>query len=442
MPLNQSYSQLTCFTIFPLFLVRLNIAKYNISGISVFAGEMAEKGLGKPKVALQFELSMSGIPELIRAEASVEETIMVTEEIEVDEEEDVTKDEEEKKEEAAPAEGEEEKEGDEAAAGEDKKEDEKPKKKKKVKKTVEKEKKKTHKRKLDVSKYHTGRIQPYSDEIREASKAKLESLAAKDRTRIELEEAKNDFESYIYHVKNKLMDDEEELKKISTDEQRETLREMAVEANDWLEDEGWDSDLVTYQTRLADLSAPAKEMFHRLAELVKRPEAIAAVRKTLSKVEDLMNKWETTMPQVTEEERGDVMAKVEEARKWVYDKEDAQAAANPWEPVAFNSADVPGQTKSLEKLVAKLSKRPKPKPVVVEKNETDDKAEDENSAEDLDDAAEGETAKEGAAEGDADTKEGEEQEAAEDADTKEGEEQEAAEGADTKEGEEQEAAEL
>jgi len=366
---------------------QLSIAKYNISGISQFASELAQKGLGKPKVALQFELSTSGIPELVRAEATVEETYTVTEEVEVEEEEPPTQEENKKEENVETSEI---KEGETSNTTET--EDKAPKKKKT--KVIEKEKKRTLKRKLDVTKYHTGRIQPYSPAVKAYSKSKLEELAAKDKARIMLEEAKNNFEAFIYHVKNKLSDDEEDLKKVSTDEQREELLQMAIDANDWLDFEGWDADLETYQKKLAELSAPAKAMFHRLSELTLRPQVIAEVRKSLTKVEDLMNKWETTMPQVTEEERAEVLAKVEEVRKWVSDKEDAQAAVNPWDPVVFNSTEVPLQTKSLEKLVAKLGKKPKPKPPVIEKNET---AKNETSSEKVDTEGSAEGATEGAA---------------------------------------------
>lgn len=65
-----------------------SIEQYNIKGIEVFAKEMDEKGLGKPKVSLQFELNPSGITQLIKAEAAVEEIVIVEEEEEVDDDED------------------------------------------------------------------------------------------------------------------------------------------------------------------------------------------------------------------------------------------------------------------------------------------------------------------------------------------------------------------
>ena len=64
-----------------------SIERYDITGVSKFAKEMAEKGLAKPKVSLQFEMSSSGLSQLVKAEAAVEEMIMVTEEVEMDDDE-------------------------------------------------------------------------------------------------------------------------------------------------------------------------------------------------------------------------------------------------------------------------------------------------------------------------------------------------------------------
>jgi hypoxia up-regulated 1 len=61
-----------------------SLERYNITGVTEFAKKMAEKDLGKPKVSLQFELDSSGVTSLVKAEAVVEETYTVQEEIEVD----------------------------------------------------------------------------------------------------------------------------------------------------------------------------------------------------------------------------------------------------------------------------------------------------------------------------------------------------------------------
>lgn len=356
----------------------VDIVRYNVSGIAEFAAEMEKKGLGKPKISLQFELSTSGIASLLKAEAAVEEITIVEEEVEIED------DEEDEKAEAEESESEKdsEKKEDAAEADADAEEtDEKVEPKKKKTKMVEKEKKKVHKRSLNVVSYHIGKVQPYSASTMEESEDKLLDLAMKDKERIMLEESRNKVESYIYFIKNKLSDDEEEISKVTTEEQRSSLLSMAMEAEDWLYEDGYDADLATCEDKYAEISGPAEEIFFRQKEMTARPEAVAALRVKLSKIEDLMTKWESEKPQVTEEERTDVLGKVEDVRKWIADKEELQESSEPTETPAFTSAEVPLQTKSIETMVSRLSRKPKPKPVEEPKNETESEDKEEASEE-------------------------------------------------------------
>ena len=217
-----------------------------------------------------------------------------------------------------------------------------------------------------------------STELFAESKAKLDELARKDKERIELEAARNSVESYCYLIKNKLADHEEEVAKVSTEEQREQIRQLGADATDWLDFEAHDADLETFRAKLKEMSEPAEKIWFRMNELTARPAAIAAMNDKLSKVEEILKKWETTMPQITEEERSEVLAKVEEIKKWMDDKVAEQEAKEPHEDPAFSSEDVPLQSKSLERLMAKLSKKPKPKP--TKKKDEEDKAENATKA--------------------------------------------------------------
>lgn len=391
-----------------------SIEKYNITGVAEFAKEMAEKELGAPKVSLQFELTTSGLVQLVKAEAAVEETYTVTEEVEVDdedasEESDEKEEDEETKEDKTPKEEEvstedetpeeevvskeketpkeeeaaeaEESPKEETAEAEDskkseapkeKKEEKKPKKKKTKTISVEKEKKKMHKRTLTVSSSHIGFVQPYTAAIMAESQAKLQELARVDKDRMMLEEIRNTYESYIYLIKNKLIDYEDEINAISTEEQREALLSSAAKAEDWMYDEGYDAGLETYTKKYEELSEPAEKVFSRMKEVSARADAIKELTGTLDKLEELMKKWETTQPQVTADERAEVISKVEIIRTWIAEKTEAQAAADPASDPVFTSAEVPLQKSDLQKIISKLSRKPKPTPKKAEKkNETE-----------------------------------------------------------------------
>ncbi|KAL7483429.1 hypothetical protein ACHAW6_009074 [Cyclotella cf. meneghiniana] len=387
----------------------LSIEQYDVEGVAEFAKEMKDKGLeGLPKVSLQFEMSTSGLTQLIKAEAVMEETVIVEEEVEVEDQEgdnatadasdakgveeekskeetkeESTKDDKSSKEDEAKTEdaksedaesktedfSAEKEEGDAANAKKDNEKKEEPKKKKTKK--IQKEKKKKHVRSLRVSTYNVGSVRPYTPAIMAESKAKLEMLAQKDKDRMMLEEAKNTYEAYIYFIRNKMSDDEEAIAKVTSEEQREALLKSAEDAEEWMFDEGFNADLKTYQAKYKELSEPAEKTFFRVAELEARPKAIEALTKKLDKVVELMKKWETTMEHITEEERKEVLDKVDEARAWIEENVKAQEEADPTGEPVFKSEDVPGQTKKIESIVSRLMKKPKPKPVVQSKNETD-----------------------------------------------------------------------
>jgi hypoxia up-regulated 1 len=194
-------------------------------------------------------------------------------------------------------------------------------------------------------------------------------MALRDKERIMLEESRNKLESYIYRVKNKLEDDADQVAKVSTKEQREECLKLALAAQEWMEDDGYGADYATMEDKYAELSSPFEKIMVRLSELTARPAAVEALKKRLSEIEQLMEKWAAERPQVTEEERASVLEKVEGVRKWIGDQEEAQASKKPHEDPAFLSSVVPDQTKQIEALVLRLSKKPKPKPKPA-KNET------------------------------------------------------------------------
>jgi len=364
------------------------LQRYKISGVASFAKEMEEKGLGKPKISLQFELSNSGTTSLVKAEAAVEEKYTVEVEVEIeDDEANETLSNNDSASDSKSGSGDTTSEGgsDDTATHNETEQsmdpknetstdesstDKKEESKKKKTKLVEKEKKKTHKKSLDVVSYHVGKVQPLSNDLMEEYKSNIATLAELDKQRILLEEAKNKLESYFYHVKNKLLDEEDNISKISTEEQREHLMKLSMDAEDWLFDEGDTADLETIQAKFDELAVPAEKVWFRLKEMTERPAAVKALNEKLVEIEEKFSLWVTNLTHITEEEKSDVYSKIEDARKWLSDKVDAQADKNGHEDPVFTSEEVPLQTKPIQKLIVKLSKKPKPKPPKVEKNDT------------------------------------------------------------------------
>lgn len=218
-----------------------------------------------------------------------------------------------------------------------------------------------------------------------ASKNKLLDMAAKDKERMMLEESRNRVESYIYRIKNKLEDDEATISKVTTKKQREQVKKLSADAEEWLYDDGYNADFATMEDKYAELSVPFEKIMLRVSEMTDRPAAIEALRKKLTEIEQLMAKWEKDRPQVKDEERATVLEKVEEVRKWISEKEAAQAKKKAHDDPVFVSADVPKQTESIETIVLRLGRKPKPKPPKKNATKTENATET-NSTEEVADS--------------------------------------------------------
>lgn len=347
------------------------LAVYNITGVAEFAKETESKGLGQPKVHLSFTLDSSGVVSLNKAEASVE---LPPEE--PTEEEKAAAEAEAEAEKAADAEtAASESDGDSSTDTEGNKTDTKEKSKKKDKKDKKKkvEKKDTHLRRTLKIEDNPSIISPpsWSEDELDESKEKLAQLDYEDRQRKAKEAALNELEGYVYKVKNRMMDDETELSKVSTEEQRTSLSELASATSEWIDDEaGPNIDLTVYKLKLTDLKRPAEAMFKRYSELTDRPAAVAKAREQLVGVKTTVGKWTDTMPHVTDEEKSKLLDLVEKATTWLEDKEEAQSKQPVHEDPVFDSADVMPQLKTVSLNFEKLLRKPKPPPPKPSKNET------------------------------------------------------------------------
>lgn len=194
----------------------------------------------------------------------------------------------------------------------------------------------------------------------EESRTKLNELARKDRERILLDESRNKFESYIYHIKNRFSEERDAIAAVSTVSQRESILMSAADAEEWLYQHSYDTDLKTFEAKFSELSDPAEKIFFRMAEADARPQAISLMKEKLLKVENLMHTWEKYLPHITVEERSSVLMKVKDVYKWISDKEHAQNELGPTMDPVFTSEEVSYQSKPIETIIASLKKKPKP----------------------------------------------------------------------------------
>ncbi|CAF0754416.1 unnamed protein product [Adineta steineri] len=133
-------------------------------------------------------------------------------------------------------------------------------------------------------------ILDYTDPSSEAqinSKKKLSELDAHDRELIALSTAKNNLETFIYDIRDKLEHDSK-YKKASTSHEQTKINEKLTEIDTWLGDEGFNADVKTLKSKLDELKTITKSLKTRVREVDLRPIKLQELKDALNQTEQFL----------------------------------------------------------------------------------------------------------------------------------------------------------
>jgi hypoxia up-regulated 1 len=193
----------------------------------------------------------------------------------------------------------------------------------------------------------------------------LKALKDTDDQRKAKEAALNDLEAYIYKVKNRIMDDEDKLKKVSTDEQRQEVLDLSNTTEEWLYEDQSAMTVTDYKKKQKEISVKAEAIFLRFSELTARPKTVEKALATLANVTSKIETWNVSMPHITAAEIEKLQEVISKAQTWITENSEKQEKANPIEDPIFLSSDVAGQLKPVSVEFEKLMRKPKPVPPKV-----------------------------------------------------------------------------
>jgi len=202
---------------------------------------------------------------------------------------------------------------------------------------------------------------------------RLRDMEAADELRQKRDAAKNSLESFVFELRGQVRDNEENLSKVSPDEEREKIMEDLEALEEWLyedgEDGGSDAALSVYKEKRKGMKDRVTAIFTRLDELEKRPKAVKAARDVLKSSKEIMLLWPTERPQISEEETKEVEEVMESISTWLDEKEGEQKDKKDDETPAFTSREVSNKLSKLHKIVARLLKKKRPAPEKPKKDE-------------------------------------------------------------------------
>jgi molecular chaperone DnaK (HSP70) len=363
--------------------VSVPICSYNVTFGETLKSEKIQTLLQdqKPKVALSFSLSSSGIASLFKAEATLEEMVRVavpkisanvtakpnstsnTSEGDAAEQKPAEGEEDgeqaEKADKEPPADKEVEEEPKDAAAAVTPETIEPSTNETETNETVEyKMHKKVHRFNLKFSTNYPPGFTPMSHSAMTAATKRLKELRQKDLQQIRVAEAKNKIESSIYELRGLL--DDENVQIVSTEEQRAGLQEALLASEDWLS--GPDvNDYDKLDAKNKEIQGLSGPILFRARELSERPQAINKTLNLCNYTRDMVSSFAKERPWIPEEDKTSLLAMVERVEEWLLNKTTEQNALALHEAPAFTSEELMNELRPIAKFSQQLLRRVKPK---------------------------------------------------------------------------------
>ena len=186
------------------------------------------------------------------------------------------------------------------------KEGEEPAKKKKIKKTNLEY---TVSRPLDWTK----------TEIEKAYEREVE-MSNVDRIVRETSDKRNELESYIYEMRDKIVS-ESQLALYATEKEKAAFSQELESAENWLYEDGFDATKKVYADKLDGLKKIGSPIQRRQAEAAARPNAVGRLQQSVESYKKWLNESQADekFAHITDEERQKAIEKCDEISTWMYD---------------------------------------------------------------------------------------------------------------------------
>jgi heat shock protein 4 len=243
--------------------------------------------------------------------------------------------------------------------GAEAKEGEEPAKKKKLKKTLLEY---TVSRPLDWTK----------PEMEKAYEREVEMSNA-DRIVRETSDKRNELESYIYDMRDKIISDSQ-LAPYATEQEKANFSQALETMENWLYEDGFDATKKVYAEKLDGLKAIGNPVQRRQAEAAARPNAVTRLQQTVESYKKWLNESQADekFAHITDEERQKANEKCDEISTWMYDMLDKQGYLPTNADPAVTVADIQAKTTDLNNVVSPIMHKPAPKAPKVEEPKTEE----------------------------------------------------------------------
>lgn len=189
------------------------------------------------------------------------------------------------------------------------------------------------------------------------------SMANLDRIFRETADMRNELESYIYDMRDKIIS-ESHLAPYGTDDEKDAFTKLQEQTENWLYEEGFDATKKVYAEKLSALKKIGGPLEKRQAEAEGRAAAQSILQSTL----DTFQKWvnesqhDDKFKHITDEERDTVHKVCDETSAWMYEMMDKQGALPLNSDPLLTVDELNQKVRSLNEKCGPIMHKPVPKP--------------------------------------------------------------------------------
>jgi len=203
-------------------------------------------------------------------------------------------------------------------------------------------------------------------EINKAYEAEVR-MANSDRVVKETSQMRNDLESYIYSMRDKVVSDSM-LGQYGTNEEKEAFTSANDAMENWLYEDGFDANKSVYAEKLAELKKLGAPFETRQAEAEARSGALKQLQSNLENFQKWVNDSQTQerYDHITDEEREVVREMTDNTTSWMYEMLDKQGGLSANQDPVLKVADLKAKNEALNKKCLPIMTRAKPPPPKME----------------------------------------------------------------------------
>jgi heat shock protein 4 len=192
------------------------------------------------------------------------------------------------------------------------------------------------------------------------------NMANEDRIIIETADRRNELESYVYAMRDKL---DGNLRDFVTNSEKSQFKEQIQNAENWLYEDGFDSTKSLYIKKLDELKVHGNPIERRKWENDHRGENCDGIKKQIDFCKNFATNDNEATAHITPEEKAEVNTKAAEIEKWLSDMQEKQAGLNLYNDPVFTCEMIQAKSKELQSSTRSIISKPKPIPKKEEKKE-------------------------------------------------------------------------